>query len=419
MDMEIIFKIILLALLVALSALFSGAEVALIGTNKAKVNQLVKDKVRGATALAKLKSNPNRMLATINLGTALANVGSSALATEVALGMFGNGGLAISIGIMTFILLVFGENAPKSYCNANPVKVSLWISGVTLTFSYIFYPFVILFEKITHGILWMLKSPYHPPPITEQEIYNVIEQGLEDKALKKHERELVHGALKFDDIVIRAVMTPRTKMFMLPAKMILFDAMPLISKSGYSRIPLYKDTTDQIVGILNVRDLLKNLERDERIITLESLARKPIFVSQEQRISKLLREMQGRQTHIAIVVDEFGGVEGCVTLEDLLEEIVGEIMDETDLEELNFKMLDKNTMLATGDVEIDTVNEILKSDIPRGEDYSTLNGLLHDKLKDIPRTGDRVVIESVKMTVEEAVNNQASRIKIEKIPNTN
>ena len=315
MDIEMILKIILLALLVALSALFSGAEVALIGTNKAKVNQLVKDRVRGAAALAKLKSNPNRMLATINLGTALANVGSSALATEVALGMFGNGGLAISIGIMTFILLVFGENAPKSYCNANPVKVSLWISGVTLTFSYIFYPFVILFEKITHGILWMLKSPYHPPPITEQEIYNVIEQGLEDKALKKHERELVHGALKFDDIVIRAVMTPRTKMFMLPAKMILFDAMPLISKSGYSRIPLYKDTTDQIIGILNVRDLLKNLERDERIITLESLARKPIFVSQEQRISKLLREMQGRQTHMAIVVDEFGGVEGCVTLD--------------------------------------------------------------------------------------------------------
>ena len=419
MDIEMILKIILLALLVALSALFSGAEVALIGTNKAKVNQLVKDRVRGAAALAKLKSNPNRMLATINLGTALANVGSSALATEVALGMFGNGGLAISIGIMTFILLVFGENAPKSYCNANPVKVSLWISGVTLTFSYIFYPFVILFEKITHGILWMLKSPYHPPPITEQEIYNVIEQGLEDKALKKHERELVHGALKFDDIVIRAVMTPRTKMFMLPAKMILFDAMPLISKSGYSRIPLYKDTTDQIVGILNVRDLLKNLERDERIITLESLARKPIFVSQEQRISKLLREMQGRQTHMAIVVDEFGGVEGCVTLEDLLEEIVGEIMDETDMEELNFKMLDKNTMLATGDVEIDTVNEILKSDIPRGEDYSTLSGLLHDKLKDIPRTGDRVVIESVKMTVEEAANNQATRIKIEKIPNSN
>jgi CBS domain containing-hemolysin-like protein len=408
----------ILAIMVGLSGFFSGSEIALIGISKAKVNQLVKEKVKGSASLYKLKSNPSRMLATLNLGTNLVNVGSSALATEVSLGIFGDNGLAIAIGIMTFVLLVFGEITPKAYCNANATKISLKVSRVILVFSYVFYPFVLLFEKITNTILKVVGSSHQPPPITEQEIYSVIEQGLEDKALQKHERELVHGALKFDDIVIRAVMTPRTKMFMLPAKTLLFDAMPLISKSGYSRIPIYKDTPDQIVGILNVRDLLKHLEKGEKMLTLESLSRKPIFVSQEQRISKLLREMQGRQTHIAIVVDEFGGVEGCVTLEDLLEEIVGEIMDETDLEELNFKMLDKNTMLANGDVEIDTINEILKSEIPRGEDYSTLNALLHDKLKDIPKQGDRVIIESVKMTVEEAVNNQASRIKVEKMPSS-
>lgn len=401
--------------MVGLSGFFSGSEIALIGISRAKVNQLVKEKVKGSASLYKLKSNPSRMLATLNLGTNLVNVGSSALATAVSLEIFGNNGLAIAIGIMTFVLLVFGEITPKAYCNANAIKISLKVSRVILVFSYVFYPFVLLFEKITNAMLKVVGSSHQPPPITEQEIYSVIEQGLEDKALQKHEGELVHGALKFDDIVIRAVMTPRTKMFMLPAKTLLFDAMPLISKSGYSRIPIYKDTPDQIVGILNVRDLLKHLEKDEKMLSLESLSRKPIFVSQEQRISKLLREMQGRQTHMAIVVDEFGGVEGCVTLEDLLEEIVGEIMDETDLEELNFKMLDKNTMLANGDVEIDTINEILKSEIPQGEDYSTLNALLHDKLKDIPKQGDRIVIESVKMTVEEATNNQASRIKIEKI----
>src|SRR5579863_402306 len=408
--------IAVLAIMVGLSGFFSGSEIALIGISKAKVNQLVKEKVKGSASLYKLKSNPSRMLSTLNLGTNLVNVGSSALATEVSLGIFGNNGLAIAIGIMTFVLLVFGEITPKAYCNSNATKISLKVSRIILVFSYVFYPFVLLFEKITNAMLKAVGSSHQPPPITEQEIYSVIEQGLEDKALQKHERELVHGALKFDDIVIRAVMTPRTKMFMLPAKTILFDAMPSISKSGYSRIPIYKDTPDQIVGILNVRDLLKHLERDEKMLTLESLSRKPIFVSQEQRISKLLREMQGRQTHMAIVVDEFGGVEGCVTLEDLLEEIVGEIMDETDLEELNFKMLDKNTMLANGDIEIDTVNEILKSEIPQGEDYSTLNALLHDKLKDIPRQGDRLVIGSVKMTVEQVANNQASQKKVEKIP---
>jgi len=418
MTQNLILDISILAILIGLSGFFSGSEIALIGISKAKVNQLVKEKAKGSASLYKLKSNPSRMLATLNLGTNLVNVGSSALATEVSLDLFGDQGLAIAIGVMTFLLLIFGEITPKSYCNANATKISLKVSRFLLVFSYVFYPFILLFERITNAILKAVGSSHQPPPITEQEIYSVIEQGLEDKALHKHERELVHGALKFDDIVIRAVMTPRTKMFMLPAKMLLFDAMPVISKSGYSRIPLYRDTPDQIIGILNVRDLLKHLERDEKMISLESVSRKPIFVSQEQRISKLLREMQGRQTHMAIVVDEFGGVEGCVTLEDLLEEIVGEIMDETDLEELNFKMLDKNTMLTSEEIEIDTINEILKSDIPVGEDYSTLSGLLHDKLKDIPRQGDRIIIDSVKFIVEEVTNNQATRIKIEKMPST-
>lgn len=415
MQTNLVYDIILLAILIGLSGFFSGAEIALIGMSKARVNQLVKEKVRGAKSLQKLKSNPSRMLAAINLGTNLVNVGSAALATQTALELFGDNGLAIAIGIMTFSLLVFGEITPKAYCNANATKIALRVSGILLTFSYAFYPFVILFERITNTILKMVGSPRHPPPITEQEIYGVIEQGLEDKALQKHERELVHGALKFDDTIIRSVMTPRTKMFMLPAKMLLFDALPLISKSGYSRIPIYGETTDLIVGILHVRDLLKRLEREERMVSLESLARKPIFVSQEQRISKLLKEMQGRQTHMAIVVDEFGGVEGCVTLEDLLEEIVGEIMDETDKIELNFKIVDKNTILARGDVEIDTVNDILKSNIQQGEDYSTLNGLLHDRLKDIPKVGDRIELDSIKITVEEVINNQANRIKIEKV----
>jgi len=415
MDQNLIFDIGLLALLIGLSGFFSGSEVALVGVSKAKVNQLVKEKAKGSASLYKLKSNPSRMLAAINLGTNLVSVGSSALATQISLGLFGSNGLAIAIGVMTFLLLVFGEITPKSYCFANATKISLKVSGLLLTFSYVFYPFVILFEKITRGMLQLAGSSHHPPPITEQEIYSVIEQGLEDKALKKHEHELVHGALKFDDTIIHTVMTRRTKMFMLPSNMLLFDALPLISKSGYSRIPIYKETTDQIVGILHVRDLLKHLEKGEKMINLESIARKPIFVSQEQRTSKLLREMQGRQTHMAIVVDEFGGVEGCVTLEDLLEEIVGEIMDETDKIELNFKILDKNTMLASGDVEIDIVNEILKSDIHQGENYSTLSGLLHDKLKDIPKVGDKIEVDSIKMIVEEVVNNQANRIKIEKI----
>src|SRR5215831_2168983 len=200
MDNGLIFDIVLLAILIGLSGFFSGSEIALIGISRAKVNQLVKEKVSGSPSLFKLKSNPSRMLATINLGTNLVNVGSSALATQVSLGLFGNSGLAIAIGVMTFLLLVFGEITPKSYCNANATKIALKFSGILLAFSYVFYPFVILFEKITNSILKLVGSSHHPPPITEQEIYSIIEQGLEDKALKKHEGKMVHGALKFDDI---------------------------------------------------------------------------------------------------------------------------------------------------------------------------------------------------------------------------
>ena len=237
---------------------------------------------------------------------------------------------AIVIGIMTFLILIFGEITPKTYCNANAAKIAVRYSTVLLAFSYAFYPVVRILEGITKGIIRLTGSSDNPPGLTEDEIKGVIDQGLKDKAIEKQESELVHGALNFDDIVIRSVMTPRTKMFTLNSKKMLFEALPEINNSGFSRIPVFSENSDNIIGIVHVRDVLKTLENDEKVISLEEIMREPIFVSQEKRVSDLLKEMQGRQTHMAIVVDEFGGVEGCVTLEDLLEEIVGEIRDEKD-----------------------------------------------------------------------------------------
>jgi CBS domain containing-hemolysin-like protein len=243
----------------------------------------------------------------------------------------------------------------------------------------------------------------------------VVEQGLKDNAIEKQESELVHGALNFDDIVIRSVMTPRPKMFMLKSKMILFEALPEINKNGFSRIPVYSDNADKIVGIVHVRDVLKRLEDEDKMITLEQVMRKPVFVSQEKRVSDLLKEMQGRRTHMAIVLDEFGGVEGCVTLEDLLEEIVGEIIDETDIESQSFQNEGNDTIVTDGDIEIDTINKIFETDIPQGDDYSQLNGLLHERLHDIPKEGDKIEICSLRIMVEKMVENKPQRIKIEKI----
>ncbi len=405
-----------LAVLIGLSGFFSGLEVALVGVRKSKVTQLLNENKKGAKALHKLKSNPSWMMSSVNLGNNLVNVGSSALATSVALRIFGNDGLAIAVGVMTFLILVFGEITPKTYCNANSAKIALRFAPVLLTFSYAFYPIVKFFEIITKGVVRLTGSSYLPPPITEEEIKGVITQGLEEKALEKDEMELVHGALKFDDTVIRAVMTPRTRMFTLNSKMLLFEALPLINQSGHSRIPIFKESSDDIVGFIHVRDVLKELEKDNHDASLEQISREPVFASQEKMVSALLKEMKGRKTHMAIDIDEHGGVEGLVTLEDLLEEIVGEIEDETDLtRSKGYERIDQDTIITTGDIEIDVLNDIFKTRVPEGDDYASLNGLLHEKLQDIPQEGDKIEVEDLRIIVEKVSKNIPKKIRIEKI----
>ena len=407
-----------LVVLIGLSGFFSGLEVALVGIRKSKVIQLFNEGRKGSKALHKLKMNPSWMMSSVNLGNNLVNVGASALATSLAIRLFGDDGLGIAVGIMTFLILVFGEITPKTYCNANSTKIALKYATVLLAFSYVFYPIVKFFEIITRGVVKMTGSSHTPPPITEEEIKGVIDQGLEEKAIEKEEMELVHGALKFDDTVIRSVMTPRTKMFSLNSKMLLFEALPQINQSGHSRIPIYGNSSDDIVGFIHVRDVLKELERDNKMVSLEQIARKPVFASQEKMVSALLKEMKGRKTHMAMVVDEHGGVEGLVTLEDLLEEIVGEIEDETDLtRQAGYEKIDQDTIITNGDIEIDTINEIFKTKVPEGDDYASLNGLLHERLQDIPQEGDKVEVEDLRIIVEKVLKNIPKKIRIEKIKN--
>jgi len=405
-----------LAVLIGLSGFFSGLEVALVGIRKSKVVQLYKEGKKGSKALHKLKMNPSWMMSSVNLGNNLVNVGASALATSTAIRLFGNDGLGIAVGVMTFLILVFGEITPKTYCNANSTRIALRYAPVLLAFSYAFYPVVKFFEIITRGVVKITGSSHTPPPITEEDIRGVIDQGLEEKALEKDEMELVHGALKFDDTVIRSVMTPRTKMFSLNSKMLLFEALPQINQKGYSRIPIFKDTADDIVGFIHVRDVLKELEKDNKLVTLEEIARKPVFASQEKMVSSLLKEMKGRKTHMAIVIDEHGGVEGLVTLEDLLEEIVGEIEDETDLTRpKGYERIDQDTIITNGEIEIDIINEIFKTKVPEGDDYASLNGLLHERLQDIPQEGDKVEVDNLRIIVEKVSKNIPQKIRIERI----
>ena len=414
--MSLEYDMLALAALIGLSGFFSGLEVALVGTSQATIERLVKDNVKGARSLQKLKSNPGWMMSSVNLGNNLVNIGSASLATVISIEIFGENGVGIAVGIMTFLVIIFGEVTPKTYCNANATKIALRCSRILLAFSYVFFPAVWILEKITRGIIKITGSDYNPPALTKEEISGIIEQGRRDAALDKHETELVHGALEFDDRIIRSVMMPRTKMFSLQSGLQLIDAADIIHKSGHSRIPIYGKNHDDIIGILHVRDILKHLKDPElQKKSLQEFVREPIYVSQEKRMSDLLRQMQAKNTHMAIVVDEFGGVEGLVTLEDLIEEIVGEIHDETDTNKPLFEKINEDTIITNGDIEIDVINEIFKTNLPQGDDYSTLNGLLHEKLHDIPKSGNLIKINNLSIKVEKVFKNKPIVIRIEKI----
>ncbi len=414
--MSLEYEPVALAALIGLSGFFSGLEVALVGTSQATIERLVKNKVKGSKSLQKLHSNPGWMMSSVNLGNNLVNIGSASLATVVAIEIFGDNGIGIAVGVMTFLIIIFGEVTPKTYCNANATKVALRCSGILLAFSYVLYPIVWVLEKITRGIITLTGSGYRPPALTGEEIKGIIDQGHRDDALETSERDMVHSALEFDDNVIRSVMTPRTKMFSLQGDVELFDAADIIHQSGHSRIPIYGKDRDDIIGILHVRDLLKHLKDSElQKKKIKDFVREPNYVSQEKKMGTLLKEMQSKNTHMAIVVDEFNGVEGLVTMEDLIEEIVGEIHDETDVDVNLFEKIDENTIVTNGDIEIDEINKVFKSNIQYSDDYSTLNGLLHEKLHDIPKIGDVVKISSISIKIEQVEKNKPTSIRIQRI----
>ena len=323
-------EIIIIMILVCFYALFSGLEIAIVGVRRSRVIRLHRKRIPGSSPLYKLKMNPGMMTASVNLGNTLVNVTSSVLAADVAIKLLGNQGVGVVIGIMTFVILIFGEILPKTYCNVNPEKVSLRFSRILLIFTYVMYPFVKFLEYVTMLVLKLSVgySP-RPKPITEEEIKEVVDLGYAEKAIEKEERDLVHNALEFDDKPIQDVMTPKESVFSLYGKLTLSKVFSKIEDKGFSRIPVFEETPDKIVGILHIWDISRIPEKKYSKITIEKIARKPFFVYSSDRISKLLIELKKKDMHMAIVVDDEDKTIGIITVEDLLEEIVGDIVGES------------------------------------------------------------------------------------------
>lgn len=397
----------ILFLLLFFSAFFSASETALFSLSMVQARTLLNQKRKGAEVVYRLKKNPKRLIVTILLGNNLVNIGASVLATVISTNLLGSKGAGIAVGVMTFLILVFGEIIPKSIATTTAEKISLIVGKPILFCMYLFWPFVWFFEKIAK-IFGRTEEL-----ISEEQIKTMAIMGLEAGVLKKEEKEIIERAVRFADVTVEDVMTPRVDMFTLEGDLNLTEVLSTITKCPFSRIPIYIENKDNIVGILYVKDVLKYIAENKKDIKLKNLAKRPFIVPEQMPIDKLFKEFQKRHIQIAIVVDEHGGVVGLVTMEDLIEELVGEIIDETDISKELIKRIDKKTILVDGETEISAINNFFNVEIP-GKGPETISAVILEKIGRIPKKGERINIDNLNLTIEEVTEREIKKVKIEK-----
>ena len=405
-------SLILLLVLIVLSGLFSGSETALFSLSRAKVQALVASNVKGAKLIEALKNRPQKMLVIILLGNNVANVGATAVATVYFTKVFESAGLGLATGIMTLTILVFGEVLPKSVSTKFPVKVSQFVVYPLTLMEYVLFPIIWFFEKA----LTILVGE-HIHYVSEDEVKAMVSMGAEEGSIEKHEQEFIENVLKFDDTSIESIMTPRTVLDALDADTTVAEAIEYANNSEHSRLPVYNENIDNIIGFVTVKRLLsvstdeELLKKNLRDIELYEFIESPTT----QLVNSLFIEFKKKRTHIALVYDEHGGVEGIVTMEDILEEIVGDMSDEADTEEDPILVLAHNSIVVEGDVPVEDVQAALDVDMPSYDDKDLLSWVILDFLKRFPEKGESVVIDHIKLTVEEMDGNKIEKVRAVKL----
>jgi CBS domain containing-hemolysin-like protein len=380
-----------------------------------RVKTLVKQGVANAEKLDKLLQHPGRFLATILFLNNLVNIGAASLATLLVGFYIKHWVAAISTGVMTFIILIYGEITPKTYAAQNAEKLALRLAGVTNFLSTIFSPIVRFLVFIANFFIRLLGGTTikEVPFLTEEELKSMVSVAEEEAVIEEEERKLIHSIFEFGDTVVKEVMVPRMDMVTIDAKAPIEEVLSLIVKEGHSRIPVYEGTIDNIIGIVYAKDLLIQMSHGKIDVPLKELVRSVYFIPESKKVNELLRELQKRRQHMAIVVDEYGGTAGLVTIEDLLEEIVGEIFDEYDIEETMVERIDENTIRVDSRVNIDEINELLGVNLAHN-DIETIGGFVYSLVGKIPSPGEVVEFENLVFTVEKVIGRRISKILITK-----
>ncbi len=413
-------ELILMGLFLLLSAFFSGSETALLSINKLRLRHLAEDGHKRAQLVQALINKPNRLLASVLVGNNIVNTGAAALATAIATKMIGGGARAalLATAVVTVLLVVFGEITPKTFASQNSERVAFRVARPISVVMVLLAPVVQLLTAITNQVIKMLggKVEKQGPFVTQEEIRTLVSVGEEEGVLEEAEREMIDSIFEFGDTEASQVMVPRIDIDSLEADAPLTEALAIINEVGHSRIPVYEETIDNIIGVLYAKDLLKLVNCGELTSkTARAVMRPAHYIPETKRVDDLLRDMQRKKVHIAIVLDEYGGTAGLVTIEDILEEIVGEIRDEYDREEPTIEILGDGAVLADARVGVDEINEVLETSLPE-EEFETISGLIFNLFGRVPKKGETIKFEDLVITVTEILGRRITRVKLEKKP---
>ncbi|MCU7880111.1 MAG: hemolysin family protein [Candidatus Thiodiazotropha sp. (ex Lucinoma aequizonata)] len=399
-------------MLLVLSGIFSGTETALITLSMARAESLCKEGRRGANALYLLKKDPSRMLITILIGNNAVNIAASAMATVIATDYFGDSGPGIAVGVLTILILVFGEITPKSLATRFSERISLFIAPVIFGFMRLIYPLVWLFLQFTNWVQ-SATNAMNDPMVTESEVITLIEHGEEEGVIDTGEREMIERIFNFNDLKAEDVMTPRRQVFRLDGRRTLRDVIPEILKVGFSRIPLYKEDPDEIVSLVMLRDLIHNIVSGELDVPISELGQEPLYTPLNTTIDELIRTLKTKRIHLAVVVDEHGAMIGVVSLEDMLEELVGEIYDESDKKPNDLTVLGEGKVLVKGTAELRVVEEYYAMDIP-GKPTDTINRWLLEHTERIPEKDEKFELDCLIVRVQDASSRRIHQVIIQK-----
>ena len=422
-------QLIVLIILILLNAYFAASEIAFISLNDAKIEKQAKEGNKKAKQIEKMLKEPSKFLATIQIGITLAGFLSSAFASEtfadmlapvlnslipaISISVWKSISIIIITIILSFFTLVFGELVPKRLAMKHYEKISFATIGAIKAISTITAPFVKLLTVVTNAISRIFGvGENEEETVTEEEIKMMVNQGEEKGTIKEEEKELINNVFEFNDITVSEIMRHRKDVFAVDISISNEELLEELSKVEYrySRIPVYDETIDEIKGILYVKDVLKNINK--KSFRVKNVVKEAYFISQNRLINEVFKELQKNKMQIAIIVDEYGGTAGLITMEDILEELVGDIYDEYDKEEKEYEKIDENTYILAGSLPIYDVNKLLNAGIPEG-DYDTISGFLQEELGRIPEEEEKPVIETEKVTykIEEYEDKRILKVK--------